>query len=681
MAPPILAPIKPILSRDKADTLLLLVACCLVLAPHALHIAPWISAMSLVMLAWRGWITFRGNRMPPRWILAPIALLIVPGIYLTYQTFFGRDAGVAMLVLLLTCKLLEMRAKRDLFVVICLCFFLMLTNLFYSQTFGTAILMVAATVAILTTQLSHQYTGAVPSLKNRLKLANTIVALATPLMLVLFFLFPRIQGPLWSMPGDAPGGRSGVSDTMAPGSIARLSMSDDIAFRAKFFDPLPTRASLYWRGVVLGDYDGRTWRVLQTNSFITPPAPSITIVPKSAPVRYQVTMEANGQPWFYALEVPQRVPVVDGYTTSVTPELQLRASQPISQRIRYDVASIVSFNLQPDHNQLALQDWLDLPPGFNPQTHAYAAQLRRSSDNDATLVQAVLSQFRAEPFRYTLEPPLLGKHGVDEFLFRTRAGFCEHYAGAFVVLMRALNIPARVVTGYQGGEINPVDNFLTVRQSDAHAWAEVWLRGRGWVRVDPTAAVAPERIERGRAAVTRQPAFGGLTQFGLGNGSMLSAISLRFEALGNGWNQWVMNYTPERQKILLQSLGFETADWQTLTIAMLTLGSAVMLIIAVPLLRQRTPTDPIKALYAKLCTHLARRGMPRASYEGPRAYLGRLQAIDSPLPADKRVMIGHFMALYEAAQYGSKSHEENTTSKAERVLLIRQLNFLLAKSL
>ncbi|MES2831128.1 MAG: DUF3488 and transglutaminase-like domain-containing protein [Pseudomonadota bacterium] len=688
MPPVILTPVKAILSRDKVDTLLLLLACCLVLAPHAAHVAPWITVVSIIMLVWRGWITFRGNRMPPRWILAPIALLIVPGVYATHQTFFGRDAGVAMLVLLLTCKLLEMRARRDLFVVVCLCFFLMLTNLFYSQSFGTAVLMVAATVAILTTQLSYQYTGVVPSLKRRLKLANTIVALATPLMLVLFVLFPRIQGPLWGTPGEAPGGRSGMSDTMSPGTIAKLTMSEDIAFRANFIDPLPSRSALYWRGVVLGVYDGLTWRVQPAGSALQPDQQSITIVPKGPPVRYQVTMERSGQPWLYALEVPQQVPDVATYATSVTSDLQLRTNRPISQRIRYDVTSIVNFSLQPDQDQLSLQDWLDLPPGFNPETHAYAARLRRDSDNDATLLRTVLAQFRTQPFRYTLEPPLLGRHGVDDFLFRTRAGFCEHYAGAFVVLMRALDIPARVVTGYQGGQVNPVDRYFTVRQSDAHAWAEVWLRGQGWVRVDPTAAVAPERVERGSSAVARQQGFGGLMRLDMGKHSMLSSLNLRFEAMGNGWNQWVLNYTPERQRNLLQSFGLEKTDWPTLTIVMIVVGSLVMLIVAVPLLWQRTQIDPVQNLYAKLCRQMARRGLPRAPHEGPRAYLERLKADDSPLPVKKRVAVSSFMALYESARYGAESRSEtvgNSTKKTaknnpERARLIRQLTLLLTKS-
>ncbi|MBC7416474.1 MAG: DUF3488 domain-containing transglutaminase family protein [Herminiimonas sp.] len=660
------------MSRDKADTLLLIVACTLVLAPHAQHVPLWITACCVFMLIWRSWITFRGNRMPPRWILLPIAVLTVPGVYWTYDTFFGRDAGVAMLVLLLTCKLLEMRARRDLFVVVCLSFFLMLTNLFYSQSIATAALMLAATVAILTTQLSFQYTGVVPPLKQRLRLCLTMVGLALPLMLVMFFLFPRIQGPLWGLPSDAQSGHTGMSDTMAPGNIAKLALSEEIAFRAKFIDPLPERSALYWRGVVLGSYDGRTWSRLQQG----PASGTITIVPHAAPVRYQVTMEPSGQRWLYALELPQALPEIPDNASSITSDLQLMASSPITDRVRYDVASIVKYSLQPQQDQLSLQDWLDLPPGFNPQTHEYAAKLRNSTDDNLSLIRTVLGKFHDEPFRYTLEPAPLGRHAVDDFLFSTRAGFCEHYASAFVVLMRALDIPARVVTGYQGGELNPVDGYLTVRQSDAHAWAEVWLSGRGWVRVDPTAAVAPDRVERNVVPRAPPQGFGALLPLDLASHSWINAIRQRTDALSNGWNQWVLNYTPQQQRNLIQSLGFERVDWLTLTLLMFALGSVVMAVTTVPLLWKRRAIDPVDALYRRLCDLLAARGMQRALHEGPGSYATRLGAPNSLLvPARQQAAID-FLKLYEATRYAPTAQPE---SKATRLQLLRQLKSLFKK--
>ncbi len=662
------------MSRDKSDTLLLLLACVLVLAPHALHVAPWIMAAAFAMLAWRGWITLRGNRMPPRWVLAPVAVLTLPGVYLTYQTYFGRDAGVALLVLLLTCKLLEMRARRDLFVVVCLCFFLMLTNLFYSQSIGTALLMIAATVAILTTQLSFQYTGAVPPLKRRLQMVCKIVGLAAPLTLVLFFLFPRIQGPLWGLPGDGQTSRSGMSETMAPGNIAKMALSDEVAFRASFSTPMPARAALYWRGIVLGNYDGRTWSRLQVQGHA---GSTVSIRAKSAPVRYQITLEPNGQRWLYALDVPQAVPQIADNPASVNGELQLLAARLIAQRIRYDAVSVVDYDLQPDADPIALQDWLDLPPGFNPKTHAYAAQLRNQTEDNAALIQTVLTMFREQPFRYTLEPPRLGKNAVDDFLFGSRAGFCEHYASAFVVLMRALDIPARVVTGYQGGQLNPIDGFLTVRQSDAHAWSEVWLRGRGWVRVDPTAAVAPERIERNGSPARLSSDFAGLMQLDLGENGWIAGLNLRIDAISNGWNQWVLNYTPSRQKSLIESLGFDQVDWSVLTLLMLGAGSIVMAILGALLLWKRTKVDPLVALYRRFCADMARQGMPRAPHEGPRSYGERLAGPGSPVPARSRSAIARFMALYETAVYDRHSI---ATAGSQRMQVIRRLKLLLIEA-
>jgi len=641
------------MSRDKADMLMLLASCTLVLLPHAAHLPGWVIPACALLLGWRGWITFRGDRLPPRRVLAPIAVLAIGGVFLTYHTLFGREAGIAMLALLLALKLLEMHAKRDLFIALYLSFFLILASFFYSQSMGTALLTLLATTAILTTQLSFQYTGAVPPLRRRLRMAAGILALAAPLTLVLFLLFPRIQGPLWGMPADALSGHTGLSDTMAPGNIARLAQSDAIAFRAKFSGPLPPRRALYWRGIVLGQYDGRTWRRLP------PERPDarlpITVTHTGAPVHYQVTQEANGKRWLFALDVPQGLPMVAGSRARVTPDLQLLASHPVNQRQRYEVASYLHYAMQPDEPAWALRQWLALPPGFNPRTLAFAARLRRQAGSDGAAIVRVLDFFHDEDFRYTLQPPPLGHDAVDEFLFSTRAGFCEHYASAFVVLMRAMGIPARVVTGYQGGEINPLDGFLTVRQSDAHAWAEAWLRGRGWVRFDPTAAVAPERLERSIDSILPEPALGGLITLQAGPDSWLGKLHrLRqtWEAVGNAWNQWIRNYTPEKQQALVRALGFARADWRTLSGLLLVAGSLTLAAVVVPLLANRPAVAPADRLYATLCRIMARHGMPRAPHEGPHAFSRRLTATDSPLPYATQAAAARFLQLYETIRYG-----------------------------
>ncbi len=635
------------MSRAKADTLLLLFACGLVLAPHALHLPLWITGICLAMMAWRGWITFRGNRMPPRWLLLPIAVLAMSGVYLTFKTFFGQEAGVAMLVLLLTFKLLEMHAGRDLFVVVFLSFFLLLTTFFYSQTIATALLMIAAVITMLTAQLSFQYVDTSPPLRKRLRLGVTIFALAVPLTVVLFVLFPRIQGPLWGMPADANSGRSGLSDNMTPGNISQLALSGEVAFRVKFIDPAPDNSKLYWRGIVLGQYDGRTWTKL---AFRNQASQQIMWTPRGTPVRYQVTQEPNTRPWLFALELPEAAPRLQNNRTGITPDFQLVSERPISARVRYDVSSYLDYDLQPNESPASLRNWLELPAGYNPNTLAFAAELRKDSADDMAAMNAVLAFFRREKFSYTLQPPLLGRNGVDEFLFSTRAGFCEHYAGAFVVMMRAMNIPARVVTGYQGGQMNPVDGFMTVRQSDAHAWAEIWIANRGWIRVDPTAAVAPERIARNRA-IANAPAFGGLINMNVGATSWLRKIRFGWDAVNNGWNQWVLNYTPDRQKSLLQSLGFGNIDWRTMTALMFAIGGVLTLLIAFPLLANRKKIDPLDAAYAKLSKQMAQHGYPRHPHEGPRSYSIRLLTSASMLTQEQKRAIKNFLIIYEAARY------------------------------
>ncbi|CAL62685.1 Conserved hypothetical protein, putative transglutaminase [Herminiimonas arsenicoxydans] len=655
------------MSRDKADTLLLLFACGLVLAPHALHLPLWITGLGMALMLWRGWITFRGNRMPPRWLLLPIAVAAMAGVYLSFKMFFGQDAGVAMLVLLLTFKLLEMHAGRDLFVVVFLSFFLLLTNFFYSQTIVTALLMSAAVIAILTAQLSFQYTGAVPPLRKRLRLGATIFALAVPLTIVLFLLFPRIQGPLWGMPGAANSARSGLSDSMAPGNISQLALSGEIAFRVKFIDPAPDNARLYWRGIVLGQYDGRTWSRQSPRNQVNSP---LQWEPRGQPLRYQVTQEPTSRRWLFALELPQSAPQLPNNRSGITPDFQLVAQRPIADRVRYDVTSYLDYTLQPNESQLALQQWLELPASYNPQTLAFAADLRKTSEDDLKLVNKVLQFFRQEKFSYTLQPPLLGRNSVDEFLFSTRAGFCEHYAGAFVVLMRAMNIPARVVTGYQGGQINPVDDYMTVRQSDAHAWAEVWIEKRGWLRVDPTAAVAPERIERNLAGAATTTAFGGLLNVNIGPDSWLRKMRFRWDAVNNGWNQWVLNYTPEQQKSLLRTLGFGNIDWRAMTAWMFAFGAALMLLIALVSSANRKKIDPIDACYAKLCKQMAQGGYPRHAHEGPRSYSRRLLSSASTLTQEQKQALKNFLMLYEAARYRplEKSSLPDVLSKLKTLL-------------
>ncbi|MGI4849480.1 MAG: transglutaminase TgpA family protein [Janthinobacterium lividum] len=685
-----LRPVRRPMSRDKSDTLLLMSACALVMAPHAFSLPPWISLLCLFLLAWRGWITVRGNRMPPRWLLLPVALLAMAGIYLTFRTFLGREAGVGMLVLLAALKLLEMRARRDLFVVIFLCFFLLLTRFFESQSIAAALLTAVCVVVLLTAQLSFQYGPRQPPLRRRLAIGAAILALAAPLTLVMFILFPRIEGPLWGMPGDASSARSGLSDSMAPGSISSMALSGEIAFRVRFSDPqaVPPARLLYWRGPVLGDYDGLTWSPLPLAFTATGANP---LTPLGPPLRYQVTLEPNSRRSLFALDLPLEAPQLPGTSVRLADDRQLLARLPITRRVRYDALSYLQYQLQADLPATRLRAWLRLPDGINPAARAYALELRAGQAGDETVIERLLRDIRQQPYRYTLSPPpLQGSNTIDAFLFSTRAGFCEHYAGAFVFLMRAAGIPARVVTGYLGGEPNAVDGYVTVRQSDAHAWAEVWLAKRGWVRIDPTAAIAPERVEHDNAALGASALFDGLAGIGGRGGpwaQRLAAVRQNWDALNNAWNQSVLDYTSERQRNLLQTLGLGDASPVRLTALMAACAALVMAGLAWLLVRSRERIDPAKRLYRSLCRRLAQRGLARQPHEGPRSYGIRLATVgEGVLPAAKAQAVAEFLSLYEQLRYAAPGAWTQNHGRvpslpvAPSAKVIKQLKLLLAHS-
>ena len=654
--------IAPHLSRDKANTLLLLGAALMVLAPHAAHLPLWVSAVCAVTLAWRASLTWRGTRMPSTLVLLPLALLSMGAVYLSFKTLLGREAGVAMAVLLLAFKMLEMRARRDLFVVIFLCFFLLLTNFFYSQGIGMGLMMVLAIIALLSAQLTFQYSTALPPLSRRLLLGAKILGMAAPLALALFFLFPRIQGPLWGMPDDASSARTGLSDSMSPGNIANLAQSDEIAFRVRFRGSPPRQSQLYWRALVLGDFDGRSW----THERRRRGPDDIGLALQGAPLAYQVTLEPHGQRWLFALDMPGSVPQLEQEAV-LTPNMELRTSSRIDKRLRYDASSHLSYLLEAGAALPEDERWRALPPGFNPRAMQAGLDLQRFAD-PLERVNTVLRKFRNEGFRYTLRPPRLGANTVDDFLYGSKAGFCEHYASAFVFLMRAADVPARVVTGYQGGEYNPVDGFFAVRQSEAHAWAEVWTARSGWIRVDPTAAVAPERVERSMAralAPAEQSAIaslGGLINLNLEADSLLGQLRFRLSAMNNGYNQWVLNYDPQRREQLVQTLTDALGQWRNLA----ALAAIALLLYAARWLQLRRRGDPVDALYAALNAQLDRRGQGRASDEGPNAWAARLAGM--AIAPDKKAALLRFLQLYSSHKYARPAPDPALLSTLKRLL-------------
>jgi transglutaminase-like putative cysteine protease len=622
-------------ARERRDVMVLLLAVAFVAVPQFEHLPAWAIGVIGLLWCWRAWITLRNQPLPGRVAMLPLLALAAGAVWLHYRTLLGREAGVTFLLLLLALKLLEMRATRDVFVVVFLCFFILLMQFVHSQALPVALMTLGAVLALFFVLVSVCLKADDLPAGRKLRLVTGIALKAIPLTVVLFLLFPRLENPLWGMPRDAFAGGTGLSNSMSPGGISRLLQSEAIAFRAQFAGSPPDNRRLYWRGPVFGGFDGRTWSPLTQRVAASPPL-RIDADPASA-VDYTVTLEPSQRDWLFALELPASLPEAADLRPRANNEGQLLAGRLITARTRYEARSFTRFTFGLNETELSLRNWLALPPGFNPRTLQFAADLRQRLEatgstadrakDELRVVEAVLDHFRNGGFRYTLEPPLLGRDSVDEFLFDSRLGFCEHYASAFVVLMRALDVPARVVTGYQGGEMNPVDGFMTVRQSDAHAWAEVWLTGRGWTRVDPTSVVAPVRIEQGLRELARQSGAGPLFTIGAdadaGWARAIQRLRFNWEALENSWNQWVLTYSAQQQMNLLEHLGFEP-DLRVLGVLLALAVSIVVAALAVISLRHRVRRDPLAELETRFRGRLERAGVQCQPADGLRVLSGRL---------------------------------------------------------
>jgi transglutaminase-like putative cysteine protease len=578
----------------------------LVMALHVSHLTIWASVFIAAFGVWRYLIERNGWQLPRLLILLPITVMAGLGVALTYRGIFGRDASVALLAIMLSLKLMETKTPRDYILAIFSGFFLTITAFLFNQSLLVGAFILLPTICFTATLIGVSHPNGDLDWRFQAKLAGSLLAQATPLMLVLFFLFPRIPGPLWGVPKDAYSSMTGLSDSMRPGNISKLTLSGAIAFRVEFKGKMPLQNQLYWRGPVLWHYVDGEWLMNGQE----PNTSRETLLVQGAPIIYSVTLEPHNRNWLLMLDMPSTLPP----EANVTHDLQVLSPAPVRTRMRYEGSSnlnyILAENLNDQDRRLALQ----IPDDKNPRSISLAKQW--ASQKPEAIVQSALTMFRQESFVYTLSPPILGLNPIDDFLFNTRRGFCEHYASSFVYLMRAAGVPARVVTGYQGGDVNPVGNYLIVRQSDAHAWAEVWLQGRGWVRVDPTAAVAPSRIESGIA--TALPEGDVLPLMSRRDYPLLRKIYLNWDALNNGWNQYVLGYNQERQMNLLSRLTGSQVSWQDLAIAMMACVGAAGLAISYFLLRgKRIKIDPLQRLYAEFLRKLEGAGLKRYSHEGP----------------------------------------------------------------
>lgn len=641
---------------DLRNLLWLLAAMVFVVVPHMLRLPYWVGMLFFVVVAWRTWIAWYALRSPPWWFLWALTIAATAGVFATYGPRPGRDGFTTLLIIMAALKLLEMRSQRDVIISIYLGFFLVVTNFLFSQTIPLGIYMLVCVWVFVATLVGFNHVGRPPTMAQRLRPAGEILVQALPLMVAFFILFPRAQGPLWALPRDSRLAQTGLSETMSPGNIANLIKSDALAFRVHFQDRLPPYQSLYWRGPVLVDFDGATWRMPQ---FIGQGQFSYTR--RERPARYEVTLEPHNKNWLFMLDVPAELPP----RSMLLSDLQVRSLRAVDQKLRYEVTSYLGYQYGQRTSQYQRDRNLLFDAARNPRTVALGRQWRAEDPDPRAILAKASRLFAVGGFTYTLEPPLLdATHPFDDFLFNSKAGFCEHYSGAFALLMRAAGIPARVVTGYQGGEVNPITNELIVRQADAHAWTEIWVAEEGWVRIDPTAAVSPLRVEGGVNAALGPigviPSLIAADKFGI-----LANLRYAWQTVNSRWDQWVVGYNMDRQRQFFGQLGFQSVDWRTLgfwlLIATFVVGGAVTLGL---LVRDRPPRREASLVaWNRFCAKLAAAGLARAPHEGPVDFLARVRAERPALAAQAQEIV----ARYIEARYGGGATREGLRELQRRV--------------
>jgi transglutaminase-like putative cysteine protease len=615
------------LPREARDVLFLLAVIAWTLAPHAAHLPPWCLGLAALVICWRAAVAITNAPLPGRASLFVVLALAIGLTFWSHRTVLGKDAGVTLLVVLMALKTLELRARRDALVVFFLGFFIVLTNFLYTQAVVVAAAMVVSVWGLLTALvLAHMPVGR-PPLARAGRVAAQAALFGAPIMLLLFMLFPRVA-PLWAVPQETLA-KSGLSGSLRLGGVAELAVDDSIALRARFESSAPPAERLYWRGPVLSRFDGREWHRADSAFMRGMPAPA-RLTLRGTPLSYEMTLEPSRLPMLPLLEATNEVPVIDDVRTLQRGDLQWITERPITERLRFSARAWLDHTHGPLEADFTLRDETDLPAGYNPRTLAWAVELQRRPDlagaGPQRLAQAVLAHIR-EGFTYTLTPGEYGdeqgRHAVDEFWLDRREGFCEHFSVAFVVIMRALDVPARIVTGYQGADPVLQDGYVVVRNSHAHAWAEIWLEGRGWVRVDPTAAVAPERVVQSRSLRPR-PGFvaGAIDAL---NPELMASLRSAWERVNNHWNQWVLRYSRSEQLDLLQRLGWrqpQTADLAYLLIALISIGSLAG---AAWAWWDRHRRDPWQRLAARVQKRLDRLDVDAPDHEGARAWAQRVR--------------------------------------------------------
>lgn len=652
----------PEMSVNRRGIVWVIAALCISMFPQLTSMPLQLVPITLLPIVWRLLAEFRDWKPMPMILRVAATIIAVAALVLTYGGLMGRRAAVSMLVLMLSLKLLETFRTRDARIVASLSLFLCGTQFLFSQGIPMIIYITACLLSSLTALMylhrreAFENVAKAPdtgrNLFSELGFGVRLLAIALPIGIALFLFFPRWGSPMWGIPENALDARSGLSDSMTPGSIQGLFMDDSPAFRVTFNGTIPSNSELYWRGPIFWDFDGSSWKTSYlSRNLLATDKPD----PEKALFRYEVQMEPTEQRWMFALDYPALVP----RGAQMTMDYQLLSRRSITKLRDYVMASDPNYVDSPELKMTLRRAALELPEGFNPRTADLIAEWRQEAISDTDIVRKALAYFNQQQFHYTLNPPLLSRHTVDEFLFDTREGFCEHYASAFTVMMRMAGIPSRVVTGYQGGWFNSIGSYLLVRQSDAHAWSEVWIKGSGWTRIDPTAAVAPSRVQQGAVESLAQRRH-------LLDYQWLRNVRNTFDLFQRGWNNWVVAFNSDTQSRLLSIFGWDFIDSTKLVIAMIAailVISAIIFLLAPLLLKFRATKnqDPLLRIWQKFIKKLTRAGFEARPSMGPM----ELAAGAKGQLNDKDEIITRITELYVLCRYSK--HTDRQQELAELV--------------
>jgi protein-glutamine gamma-glutamyltransferase len=650
-------------AHNKGILIFLLSSIGLITLPHMYHLHLAVFGFFCFLLAWR----FGGIWKPERLPTFPlILLLIVSGmaiLYTQHRGFLGRDGGTSLFVIALGLKLMEIRTERDLYLINYLAFIVAASQFLYGQSILMAVyILFVCCVLLATLVIINSHVGQTSTvIKSALKKSAVIIGQAIPMTIVVFILFPRVEAPRWLLFNDEHQAKMGLGDSMEPGSITDLGMSDELVFRVKFTGAIPLAKQRYWRGPVLTQTDGKKWTQANDLSYqkvLDKPIFSGT------PYQYTLLMEPQGKNWVFALDMPAEYPK----PLNQNANYQLITSDGLDKRTEFKLTSYPNYNTG-YLTKTEYKDARQLPGAASDNDKKLVAQLHGFDRAPDVFINQLLNHFRKEDFHYTLTPPLMEENPIETFLFETRYGFCSHYASAFVYLMRVADIPARVVTGYQGGEFNAVGNFLEIKQADAHAWAEVWLDKQGWVRFDPTAAIAPERIEKNIDIASLVP--GGLISYASpGTGQTAFNLLKQARQLWNNvdynWQRWVINYNNTNQASFLSSFGI--ADFKTMVYWMMAILGIITAILSLFLLYRRPEAlDRTLIVYNRFLKKIAKAGLSKNTGEGARDYAERIK---SRLPG-QAARIEEITAAFINLRYGKYPTEEGFKRLDRLVVLFK----------